>query len=323
MRPKPARNHFGDIVAVGGLTAAGGLLGGPLGATLGAAAAAALLKERNVIAETQMSEKCREVIDAEKKVFDAGAKVEKTSAIPALDAIPLIDRSKWLKVPSVICVYIDMKDSTKLSVDAKEKDVASAFQLYTGTAVRLLNALDAKYIDVRGDGAFGLFDEGQEYTALVAAVTFKTFANTVAVPSIESRTGVRVGSHVAIDQSSLLVRRVGMRESEDRYDRQNEVWAGRPVNMAAKLASLTADDELLVSKRYFDELKDEKSTTSCGCGADGKKTSLWSKVDVSADGRFDFDTAYKLSSSWCSKHGKEFMEALLDLDKEKAKEKDK
>lgn len=273
------------------------------------------------IADTQMSDKYREVIATEKKIFDDRANVAKVDAIPGLDDIPLIDRSRWLKVPSLICVYIDMKDSTKLSVSAKEEDVASAFQLYTGTAVRLLNALDAKYIDVRGDGAFGLFDEGQEYTALVAAVTFKTFASTVAIPAIKDRTSVRVGSHIGIDQCSVLVRRVGMRQSGERYDRQNEVWAGRPVNMAAKLASLTPDDEILVSKRFFERLEDDRALKSCDCG--GRKASLWSTMNVADEGRFDFDTAYQLSSSWCSQHGKEFMEALLKLDKDKAADRGK
>lgn len=280
---------------------------------IGAAALAALDGGR-VIGKDQMSQKCRDVIDAEKAIFDEGAKVDKCSGIPPLDDIPLIDRNKWLEIPSIICVYIDMKDSTKLSVSAKEKDVASAFQLYTGTAVRLLNAVGAKYIDVRGDGAFGLFDAGQEHTALVAAVTFKTFASDVGIPAIEDQTGVRVGSHIGIDQSSVLVRRVGMRETEDRYDRQNEVWAGRPVNMAAKLAGLTEDDELRVSDRFYNKLINEKATQSCGCGADGKKSRLWETVDVSAEGKFDFNTAYCLLSNWCPKHGKEFMEALLAHD---------
>ena len=136
--------------------------------------------------------------------------------MPPLDDIPILDRNKWLKLPSVICVYIDMK---------------------------------------------------------------------------------------------------GMRQTEDRYDRQNEVWAGRPVNMAAKLASLTADDQLLVSERFHSKLTDEKARSACACSGGA---SLWEKVDVSAPpGRFDFTTAYRLVANWCQKHGKEFMEALLACDEGK------
>lgn len=269
-----------------------------------------------MISDTQMSQKYIDVIAEEKKIFDAGAIVDDAKQIPSTDTIPLDDRQAWVRVPGVICVYIDMKDSTKLAVGGSAKATASAFQLYTGTAVRLLNAFDAPYIDVRGDGAFALFNSGQEYRALAAAVTFKTFASLEAIPAIEKRSGVRVGSHIGIDQKGVLVRRVGLRRTSARDDRQNEVWAGKPVNMAAKLASLTEDNQLYVSNRFYERISDDKARKSCGCGdAEKKKKSLWTEVDISRTGKFDFKTAYKLSSIWCNEHGKEFMEALLSLSK--------
>jgi class 3 adenylate cyclase len=314
VRPRPKLEPFAEVIGAAGLMVAGAVLAGPLGFGVGAAIAAKLMGGSKMIGEAQMLEKFRSVISAEHDVYKTGAKIDTASGIPALDDIPIQDRNKWVRIPSVICVYIDMKDSTKLASAAKEKDIASAFQLYTGTAVRLLNAGGAKYIDVRGDGAFGLFDAGEEYLAFVAAVAFKTFANTVAVPSIEERTGIKVGSHIGIDQASVLVRRVGMRETEERYDRQNEVWAGKPVNMAAKLAGLTGDDELIASPRFYANVDHEKARKSCGCGGDGsgKVVALWQEIEVPMN-RFDFAKAHKLRSSWCEKHGTEFMEALLAL----------
>lgn len=313
MRPKRKPQPVAELLGSATLIGAGAVLGGPIGAGIGGVLAAKLYGGKTVIGKDQMLEKFRSVIDAEKSVFDEGAKVEAVDEIPALDEIPILDRTKWLKVPSVICVYIDMKDSTALAGTAKTKDVASAFQLYTGTAVRLLNAGGARYIDVRGDGAFGLFNAGEEYLALVAAVTFKTFANTVAIPAIEARTSVKVGSHIGIDQAQVLVRRVGMRETDERYDRQNEVWAGKPVNMAAKLAGLSADDELLASPRFHTKIRDDKARMSCGCGSEtGEPEPLWKEVEVPAD-RFDFEKAFRLDSSWCEKHGAEVMEALNAL----------
>jgi class 3 adenylate cyclase len=302
-------------LTTGSLMTAGGLVAGPVGIAAGALAGVLLKGRKPVIGEDQMSQKYRDIIEDEKTVFDDGAEVENRTKLPPVDDIPLLDRNKWLRIPDVICVYIDMKDSTKLTVGGAAADTASAFQLFTGTAVRLLNAFEAQYIDVRGDGAFGLFDGGQEYRALAAAVTFKTFAAEVAVPAIEKRCSVKVGSHVAIDQRRVLVRRVGLRRTSDRDDRQNEVWAGKPVNMAAKLASLTGDDELLVSKRFYDKITDDRARKSCGCGSgeDKRKVDLWTEVDLSKDDRFDFDKAFKLSANWCNAHGKAFMEALLRL----------
>ncbi|GAH02494.1 unnamed protein product, partial [marine sediment metagenome] len=163
------------------------------------------------------------------------------------------------------------------------------------------------------DGVFTLFDQDQPYTALAAAVTFKTFAKEVFVPKIKERTGISVGSHIGIDQKAVLVRKIGLRRHDSRTDRQNEVWAGKPVNMAAKLASISYDGELLASDRYFSKLKDKHALYSCGC-PDGVNKSLWEEKDLTDDSRFDFDTAYSLTSKWCSKHGREYCEFILALD---------
>lgn len=84
--------------------------------------------------------------------------------------------------------------------------------------------------------------------------------------------------------------------------------------MAAKLASLSTDNRLWVSDRFFSNLKDEKAVYSCGCPG-GKKENLWTKEDISNDSRFDFDTAYSLGSNWCETHGKSFCSSLVNLDK--------
>lgn len=110
------------------------------------------------------------------------------------------------------------------------------------------------------------------------------------------------------------MRKIGLKMVNDRSDRQNEVWAGKTVNMASKLASL-ADSTMLVSDRYYENLRDIKSRYSCGCGGNGTPTSIWDTIDVSGRGLFDFDTAYQLKSKgWCETHGKEYCEALLLLD---------
>lgn len=323
---RPTKPGVLDAIAGGVVTVAGGVVGAAVsggvglgvGLGVGAATAKKMFGENTVIGEKQMAQRYRDLIDAEKKVFDAGATVKTADTLPPIADIPLADRSKWIRIPSVICVYIDMKDSTKLAADAAPAEVASAFQLYTGTAVRLLNEFGSPYIDVRGDGAFGLFDAGQEYVALCAAIAFKTFASTVAIPAIAKRCGVTVGSHIGIDQGLVLVRRVGFRETDERNDRQNEVWAGKPVNMAAKLAGVSADDELLVSKRFYSRIGDDRVRLSCGCDSEGVRHGLWKEVDVSVHNRFDFTTAYRLETSWCPTHGAEYMEGLLRLNQKPA-----
>lgn len=270
-----------------------------------------------MITDEQMPLRFREVIEQQASVYDNGSSIQVMNSIPDTSCIPLQDLSHWLRIPDVICVYVDMMGSTRLSATVQDRSTADAYHLYTGTAVRLLSEFRSPYIDVRGDGVFALFDQDKPYTALAAAVTFKTFAKEVCVPRIREKTAVEVGSHIGIDQKTVLVRKVGLKRYDSRTDRQNEVWAGKPVSMAAKLASLSDNDELLASSRFFSNLKDEHVLFSCGCSdghPDGTKTYLWSERDLSQDQRFDFQVAYSLKTNWCRIHGREYCEAILGLD---------
>lgn len=266
------------------------------------------------ITENQMPAQFREVIQEQTEIFEEGRSVQVVNSIPPTTKIPIQNPAHWLKIPDVICVYVDMLGSTRLSAESHGKSTAGAYQLFTGTGVRLFSAFEAPYIDVRGDGVFALYDSVQPYRALAAAVSFKTFARQEFVHKMEEICDAEVGCHIGIDQHTVLVRKLGFKRYRDRSDRQNEVWAGRPVNMAAKLASSSEDDELIASDRYFENLEDEHALRTCGC-PDGQKRDLWSSVDLSEDDRFDFDSAYVLKSAWCSTHGKEYCEAILQLDK--------
>jgi class 3 adenylate cyclase len=266
-----------------------------------------------MIGGDQVPERFRNVIAEQIAIYGQGRSITNTNHIPDTSEIPLENPRHWLKVPDVICIFVDMLGSTKLGATTHDRGTAGAFQLFTGSAVRLFNEFESPYIDVRGDGVFALFNSNQLYRSLAAAVTFKTFSEEEFGPRIQSDTGIQVGCHIGIDQKTVLVRKLGLKRYGGRTDRQNEVWAGKPVNMAAKLASLTADKQLLASDRFFCRLTDDRAVLSCGCPS-GAKGELWREVDLAADDKFDFDKAFLLGTKWCRRHGREFCEALLALD---------
>ena len=177
----------------------------------------------------------------------------------------------------------------------------------------LFHAFEAPYIDVRGYGVFALFNYDQVYRAFAAAVTFKTFADEIFVPRLQQSTGLELGPHIGIDQGVVLVHRIGLKRSGDRTDRQNEVWAGKPVNMSSKLAAQGNAGELLASDRYYCRINHKLACFSCGC-PDDQKVDLWTPVDVKDDPKYDFETAYCLKSHWCEIHGEEYCNAILALD---------
>jgi class 3 adenylate cyclase len=263
------------------------------------------------LTNTQLPEALRTICEAQLAIFNQARQITVRNSIPDTTVIPLDNQTHWFKVPDVTCVFVDMTRSTQLSAARHDRETAGAYQLFTGTAVRLFAEMESPYIDVRGDGVFALFDSDKVHRALAAAVTFKTFAHEIFVPEIEKLANVKLGAHIGIDRRTLLVRRIGLRRVADRTDRQNEVWAGKPVNMASKLASLGEPGELVVSDRFHAQLKDQRALLSCGC-PNGAKTALWETRSVAGVAHFDFETAYVLKSKWCATHGAEFCAALLN-----------
>lgn len=268
---------------------------------------------------TQLPERFREIIQRQREVYDNSARITEAQRIPDTTEIAVKDDAEWIKVPDVICVFVDMIGSTKLSASQYDQSTARTYQWFTGTAVRLFAEFGAPYVDVRGDGVFALFDGDQPNTALAAAVTFKTFVENDFAPEITHRTNGKIdsGVHIGIDCKTVLVKKVGLPRRKNRTDRQNEVWAGKPVNMASKLCNLCPAGSIYVSDRYFELLSDEKVLNTCGCDGSGNtadQVALWTRHEVAEDSPFDFDAYHELKSKWCEVHGAEYCEAIVALD---------
>ncbi len=266
--------------------------------------------------ETQLPKSLIEIVDEEEQIFSSGTSITERSSIPDTSEIPIQNPNHWMKISEIVCVFVDMKNSTGLSAGAHPNTTAASYRLFTSTAVRFFHQYNAPYIDIKGDGVFALFNENQTHRALALAVAFKTFATSIFIKKVKEKTNVDVGLHIGIDAKAVLVRKIGLKIVDGRTDRQNEVWAGKPVNMAAKLASYSGSDEIIASNRFYNKLTDEKALKSCGC-SNGKtnqeKIRLWESLDVSEDKRFDFNTAYVLKSCLCEIHGTEYFEHLVSL----------
>jgi class 3 adenylate cyclase len=262
------------------------------------------------------------IVDTQLATFRTPRTVSRRNTIPDTSEIPGSNNPEhWLRIPDIVCVFVDMKGSTQLSATTHDKGTAGAYQLFTDTAVRIFHEFRAPYIDVRGDGVFALFNSDQAYRCFAAALTFKTFAHRDFTPAMKGTTGLEIGAHIGIDQKTVLVHKLGLKPYNGRTDRQNEVWAGKPVNMASKLAAAGDTNQLIVSDRYFKSINNDLIVWSCGCEIheDGVRPSstkrqLWSSRNLLHDPKFDFDMAHVLEEDWCPIHGQEYCEAILALD---------
>ena len=240
-----------------------------------------------------------------------GVQIDHVNAVPEEGPVR---GGTWLQIPNVTAVFADLKKSTQLSANSQSaRTAAYAYTYFIRAMTVILERFGSRYIDIQGDGIFGLFSGNEsEFTATAAAITMRT--------SVEREVAVRFNRNtssdwtltagIGIDRGTLLVRRLGLRGAK-----QNEVWAGKPVNMAAKLSSLANSNQIVVSDRVF-TLYNRASTvrrqallSPCACEVSRRRR--WSRLAVSKRRGLDFANAYGLSSAWCETHGVEFCEALI------------
>ena len=234
--------------------------------------------------------------------------VDKDGTFDAKD-IPSSSSDTWIKLPEVVAVVCDLKGSTHLGTGKHDKSTARIYKASVEGAVRIFHEFDANFIDIQGDGGFGLFWGDKAYErALCAGVTIKTFSEDL-VTRLEKRwpgapeTGYKVGIHAA----RTLVKRIGTRRV---VSEQEAVWAGRPVNYAAKCAQAAERHQMIVTQRVWEKFKNNDFIAfSCDCN-DGPSANLWADTTVDRLPEND-QAAVVLNSGWCQKCGPSFCDAIM------------
>ena len=235
------------------------------------------------------------------------------------------NKGVWYQIPEVTAVFADLKRSTELSAENSPRVAARAYTYFIRAMAVILDRFEVNYVDIQGDGIFGLFSgKNSRFLAAACATTMRTAVEREVALRFEKDTSSdwHLTAGVGIDYGTLLVRRLGLRGTK-----QNEVWAGKPVNMSAKLSSLAGSNHVVVSDRVFaqyegaSKLRERALLWSCGCDGDtqgsgldapaGQTTYLWEKEAVSEDLGLDFSSFHRLRSKWCATHGPEFCETII------------
>ena len=233
-------------------------------------------------------------------------------------------RGLWWRIPNVTAVFADLKGSTALNSSLSSETAAIAYTYFIRAMTVILEGFSAGYVDIQGDGIFGLFG-GQRsmFFATACAVTMRAEVENTVAPMFRRDASVdwdlQVG--IGIDRGTLLVRQLGLKGTG-----QNEVWAGMPVNVAAKLSSAAGPNEVVVSDRVFGgyehaaKVRQQALFGSCDCeegnrearSSAARRTSrLWTEHAAPKNLGLDFGTVYRRKVGWCEKHGAQFCEALV------------
>ena len=71
-------------------------------------------------------------------------------------ALP-VDKPEWHRLTDVVAVMADLRSSTQLDDRRKPASTASIYDAGVGGIVRVFKDLKADFVDIQGDGCFGLF----------------------------------------------------------------------------------------------------------------------------------------------------------------------
>ena len=260
---------------------------------------------------------------------ELGVRTSQESDVPGIGPAY---KGLWFQVPQVTAVFADLKGSTLLNTRHRTEDVARAYTYFIRGMSVILNKFSVGYVDIQGDGIFGLFSgKGAIFHSAACAITMRTLVEQDIADRFkkDASTDWKLTVGIGIDQGKVLVRQLGLKSLET-----NEVWAGNPVNMAAKLSSLAEPNQIAVSDRVFNsyqkisKLRRRALMRWCGCndrtrgrGLDaeiGSTSYLWKKTPAPDDLGLDFDTVHTLKSAWCKVHGPEFCEAIVTGQQPKA-----
>src|SRR5262245_21453003 len=178
---------------------------------------------------------------------DIGVQISVENEVPLVGPI---NKGLWIRTDNTVVVFADMKRSTALNLVAAAKQAARAYTYFIKAAAQIADRFEARYLDIQGDAMFALFSGPSAVVrGLGCAITIRTFTETLLKPRLGDEGGWELACGIGMDAGAVLVRRLGLRGTKE-----NEVWAGKPVSMAAHLSGLAGPTEVVVSQRIREGL---------------------------------------------------------------------
>lgn len=218
-----------------------------------------------------------------------------------------IDKAEWHAIDDVVSVNFDMKSSTNLAKGRSPRSTASIYDAGVGGVVKIFREFDAQFVDIQGDGGFALFWGDRRYQrAITSAITVRSFSVGF-TEQLEKKwpNATSTGFKVGVASGSLMAKRVGLPRH---LDLQEPVWAGNPVNYAAKAAQQAVDVMMNVTGSVWDAISDNDYLTfSCDCSI---PSLLWNSVTLDKipdDEKYGFS----LDRQWCRTHGEAYCRQVL------------
>lgn len=156
---------------------------------------------------------------------------------PAITYPNLIDNEQGLKLLETCVLYVDLRESTRISTEHSIETLADIYSAYIRAMTRCAGYYGGKVRNIIGDRVMVVFDRENCFkNAVNTAILMNSVAQYVLnryVHFDEMRCGI------GIDYGKMLVTKTGIiKQGSENRENKSLVWLGRPANVASKLTDI-------------------------------------------------------------------------------------
>ena len=198
-------------------------------------------------------------------------KHELTGELPEVDEIP---DSNTVYTKKISILFVDMRDSTKLSLNHDYDEIIKIYRSFIRILVQSIRYNDGSVRNFTGDGVLAAFidtdEANSEDKAVIAARYITTLVNKILNPSLYEKFSFKMSCGIGIHTGYITLTKVGMRgKNEDQETPDYDlVWLGDSTNYASKFSDVVANSDIFISKSTYEKL------------SGFNKTDIWTKYET-------------------------------------------
>lgn len=175
----------------------------------------------------------------------------------------------------VSILFVDMRESTKLSDKFNADQLVKIYRSYIRTVVQAIRYSGGVVRDFMGDGVLAVFidteDGKSEDKAVRAGRYITTAVDKLLNPALDKAIKHRISCGVGIHTGEITLSKVGMKGKEQQEDAENEfgiAWIGNSTNLACKYSAAVGNGTIFISPSTYSALTD----------IDGKQAWQWIEI---------------------------------------------
>ena len=160
-------------------------------------------------------------------------------------------------------LFVDMRESTKLSEKFNADQLVKIYRSYIRTVVQAIRYSGGVVRDFMGDGVLAVFidseDGKSEDKAVHAARYITTAVDKLLNPVLDQAVKHRISCGVGIHTGEITLSKVGMKGKEQQEDAENEfgiAWIGNSTNLACKFSGAVGNGTIFISASTYSALTD-------------------------------------------------------------------